>query len=76
MSVISLDNYGSCITTVIEYRDGEVGGFSMKGITTSSTTGDDNILSCFSSHLTSFAVLVDAAGNTVIIATVYSNGCL
>ena len=48
----------------------------MEGITTSNATGDDNILSCFSSHLTSFAVLVDATGNTVIIAAVYSNGCL
>ena len=54
-------------TLLFKYRDGEAGGFSEEGITLGGIT-DNNTLSCFSTHLTSFAVLVDAtsgSGDTV-----------
>ena len=47
-------------------RDGNMGGFSEEGITQGDIT-DGNTLSCFSNHLTSFAVLVDTTGDEVII---------
>ena len=52
------------MTTVLlfECRDSEAGGFSIEGIETGNITDDGNTLSCFSSHLTSFAVLADATG--------------
>ena len=46
-------------------RNGDRGGFSEEGITQGGIT-DGNTLSCFSNHLTSFAVLVDATGENVI----------
>ena len=42
----------------------ESGRFSTDGITQSSTT-NSTFVQCTSTHLTSFAVLVDASGETV-----------
>ena len=46
---------------MFKYRDGEAGGFSDDGITQGGII-DGSTLSCSSSHLTSFAVLVDTTG--------------
>ena len=47
-------------------RNGKAGGFSEEGITPGGIIYN-NTLSCFSNHLTSFAVLVDATGYNVMI---------
>ena len=47
------------------------GGWSLGGVTTDSVTteGNNTFVQCTSTHLTSFAVLVDVAGSPVRIST-------
>ncbi len=58
-SIQSSDQNFSCV-----FFDFETGAFSVEGVTTKSavTQGSDTVIECVSSHLTSFAVLVNVAG--------------
>ena len=51
---------------IIPYSEG-IGSFSDSGVTTESVkaSGNDSIINCSSTHLTSFAVLVNVAGTDV-----------
>ena len=61
-------------TIIIKYilssNSNESGSFSTDGLTQSGTT-NSTFVQCTSTHLTSFAVLVDTSGTSAVSLTIY-----